>query len=403
MKKTLFLLSALCITLSSYAQGLTEAHLKYYKDTHAKMVDARKEKDYSKMVELSYQQIGFLHSMPKKELNDNSKRSSYISLYYDLACYLSLDGKTDDAVAAFEVAVNNGYRNYRWATKDTDLDPLRSDERFEKLMDGLKNKYDYTTVLKNSGKYTSEEKDSLPTFTYLDKNAPELKNLRKTLNLDSIAGGGNEISKIKNLLHYIHTVVRHDGSSYNPKSKNTLDLIKVCREENRGVNCRMMATMLSECYLAMGMPARFVTCLPEDKTDNDCHVITVVWSKKLNKWVWADPTFDAMMYDDKGIPMNPQEVREAFIAGNDAHVHMSKDANWNGKKKDEAEYFDYMKKNLYWINCPLDNGYDIETNKSSYYISLASGDFKPWANDYLTRCDKFFWASPYQKKDAKKK
>ena len=53
-------------------------------------------------------------------------------------------------------------------------------------------------------------------------------------------------------MHWVHNAVRHDGSSRNPTSRNAIDLIEVCRKENRGINCRMMAQVLNECYLAMG-------------------------------------------------------------------------------------------------------------------------------------------------------
>ncbi|MDD4819726.1 MAG: transglutaminase-like domain-containing protein [Flavobacteriales bacterium] len=401
MKKITLSLVLLCVTLFTSAQNLTKEHSDYYQKMHSQLIELRKSKDFSKMIDLSYQKIGFIISLPESELPVKNKKSAFMGEYYNLACFLSMNGQKEDAIDAFENSVNLGYRNYKWATKDTDLDSLRTDARFEKQIQILKEKYDYTTLLKNSGEYRKDTA-SLPPFTYLDKNAPELKNLRKTLKLDSIAGRGDELSKIKNLLHYIHTAVRHDGSSSNPKSKNAIDLINICKKENRGINCRMMATALAECYMAMGMPARFITCLPQDKEDQDCHVITIVWSKKLNKWIWADPTFNAMMYDDKGTPLNPQEVRELFIAEKDSSVHMSKDANWNGQKKDEGDYFDYMKKNLYWIQSPFDNGYDIETIKEGkerpYYLNLVSGDFKPWANDYLTHSPEVFWAAPITKK-----
>ena len=46
-------------------------------------------------------------------------------------------------------------------------------------------------------------------------------------NLDS-AGSGDELSKIRNLMHWVHNAVRHDGSSSNPTSRNAIDLIEVC-------------------------------------------------------------------------------------------------------------------------------------------------------------------------------
>lgn len=98
-------------------------------------------------------------------------------------------------------------------------------------------------------------------FTYQPATSLSLTDVRQRFNLDSIAGKGDDISKIKNLTYWVHDIVRHDGSSYNPQGPKTLaNLVDTCRQYNRGVNCRMMAIMLTEALLAEGIPARYLTC-----------------------------------------------------------------------------------------------------------------------------------------------
>ncbi len=47
-----------------------------------------------------------------------------------------------------------------------------------------------------------------------------------------------------------------------------------------------MAIMLCEMYQSVGIPARYLVCVPKDYTeDSDCHVICVAWSDSLQKWV----------------------------------------------------------------------------------------------------------------------
>ena len=113
-----------------------------------------------------------------------------------------------------------------------------------------------------------KDNTEIPKFTYQDSSASELKVLRKELNLDSIAGGGNEISKILNLMHWIHDLIPHDGNHENPIVKNAMSLINQCKQEDRGLNCRGLATVLNDCYLAMGIKSRFVTCMPKDSVFN---------------------------------------------------------------------------------------------------------------------------------------
>lgn len=221
---------------------------------------------------------------------------------------------------------------------------------------------------------------------------------RKYFNLDSIAGNGDDISRIKNLMYWVHDAVRHDGNSYNPDSKSLIDLYDICKKENRGVNCRMMAIMLTEALLAEGIPARYLTCQPKLwKFDTDCHVICVAWSDSLGKWVWVDPTFAAFVTDENGVMLHPGEVRERLI--NDGKLFMNTDANWNHESPQTQEnYLDnYMAKNLYYITAITENRPRPEGVNSiqSTYVLLSPEGVKnaPDANIVTTDYEKF-WAAP---------
>lgn len=127
---------------------------------------------------------------------------------------------------------------------DPDLDPIRSEPGFIEIMEQLKEKGDYVYILQQSGTYNSVVSDTLPEFTYQSPDAAELVRVREYFQLDTVAGSGDEISRIKNLL-------------------------------------------------AMGFKSRFVTCMPKKHDDYDCHVINAVWSETLDKWIWMDPSVNA--------------------------------------------------------------------------------------------------------------
>ena len=219
----------------------------------------------------------------------------------------------------------------------------------------------YLDKLKGASKYDYNDERYIPEFTYQTSSDENLVKLKNEYNLDSIAGQGNEISKIINLMYWVHNVVRHDGNSYNPSSRNAIDLINICRIEDRGVNCRMMATILNECYLAIGMKSRFVTCMPKETEFSDCHVINMVYSNDLQKWVWMDPTFCAYIMDEKGELLGLSEVRERLISGKT--LILNPDANWNREmSQTKEEYLEsYMAKNLYRMETPLVSQYNTET------------------------------------------
>ena len=231
----------------------------------------------------------------------------------------------------------------------------------------------YLDTLQKAGKYNLSDRREVPLFTYQSMENPNLVRIRKDLNLDSVAGKGNELSKIFNLMHWVHNLIRHDGNSDNPTLKNAIELIKVCREQNRGVNCRMLATVLNECYLAMGITSRYITCMPKETNFDDCHVINMVYSKDLSKWIWIDPTFDSYVMDEKGNLLGIQEVRERLVKG--MPLVLNADANWNRTALQSKEYYlqTYMAKNLYRLETPVMSKYDTETwtsGKEVAYVEL---------------------------------
>lgn len=270
----------------------------------------------------------------------------------------------------------------------------------------------YIDVLKKAAQYDYSDKTSIPVFTYQDKNNPDLVALRKGFNLDSIAGTGNEVSKVLNLLHWIHSLIPHDGNHDNPTVKNAMNMIAVCKKEQRGLNCRGLATVLNECYLSLGIKSRFITCMPKDSIFQDCHVINMVWIKDLQKWIWVDPTNDAYVMDEKGELLSPEEVRERVINGK--MLILNPDANWNHKVSTTKEdyLYNYMAENLYRIECPISSEYDTETwekgKKVSYVELLPLDAFKQTPkysevtnkksgvtfHHYKTNNPDVFWAKP---------
>lgn len=270
----------------------------------------------------------------------------------------------------------------------------------------------YLEKLKMAKEYQTEKGNEVPIFTYQDASDPNLVTLRKEFNLDSIAGTGNEVSQILNLMHWIHDFVPHEGNANNPTVKNALSMISLCQSKQRGLNCRGLATVLNECYLAMGFKSRFVTCMPKDSVFQDCHVINMVYSNDLKKWIWVDPTHDAYVMDEKGELLGLQEVREKLI--NDEMVILNPDANWNNQHSTLKENYlmNYMAKNLYRFSCVRHSQYDIETTqkgKQLEYIELIPLDgwnqipkvSKQFSKNsgvtyktYKTNDPNIFWAKP---------
>ena len=228
----------------------------------------------------------------------------------------------------------------------------------------------YLDKLKGASKYNFNDNREIPKFTYQDQSNPNLVALRKGFNLDSIAGYGNDVSKILNLLHWIHNLIPHDGNHENPTIKNAMSMIAQCKKEERGLNCRGLSTILNECYLSMGFKSRFITCMPKDSVFEDCHVINSVYLPNDKKWIWIDPTNNAYVMNENGELLSIEEVRERII--NDKPLILNPDANWNNKSSTTKQdyLYNYMAKNLYRLQCPLVSEYDTETWKDGKKITF---------------------------------
>jgi hypothetical protein len=318
-----------------------------------------------------------------ENLNADQKRErSYelSNIYYNLSCIYSLLGNKASAINCFKKSIEAGYNNYGHVQLDTDLDNIRKEKEFQELNKKLKLTGDYLSILKRASKYNLSDNRSLPAFSYQLSDNPNLVALRKGFNLDSIAGQGNDVLKILNLMHWVHNLVPHDGNHGNPEVKNALSMINVCKKDNRGLNCRGLALVLNECYLAMGIKSRIVTCYPKDilKIDPDCHVINSVYSESLKKWLWIDPTFNAYVMNEKGEMLSIEEVRERLITNKT--LILNPDANWNNKSTQTKENYleNYMAKNLYMLECPATREYNMETHregKTISYIKLLPLDY----------------------------
>ena len=281
-----------------------------------------------------------------------------------------------------------------------------------KAMTQIKYVPSFLDKLKQAEKYDVNDKREIPKFEYQDKNDPNLVILRKDLKLDSIAGTGNEELKIINLLHWIHNLIPHDGHHGNPTIKNALSMIKECKRDIRGLNCRGLATVLNECYLALGIKSRFVTCMPKDSIFEDCHVINMVYLEGKQKWIWIDPTNNAYVMNEKGELLSIEEVREQLVS--DRPLILNPDANWNNKSSATKEdyLYNYMAKNLYRFECPLKSEYNYETwadGKQVTFVALLpldayqqKPDKKTQKNEksgttftnYKTNNPKTFWQAP---------
>lgn len=189
-----------------------------------------------------------------------------------------------------------------------------------------------------------------------------------------------------------------DNTEIPPEEPMPSTMPKPVKDGSRGLNCRGLATVLNECYLSLGIPSRVITCMPRIYI-NDCHVINAVYSSTLGKWLWIDPTNNAWVTDDKGNMLSIQEVRERLRTGQP--VKVNEEANWNNKRKTETEdyLYNYMAKNLFFLDSWTRYGFNTESDKKHpvKYIFLQPKGCESnlrTPQDLSVNDDKYFWQAP---------
>jgi len=216
--------------------------------------------------------------------------------------------------------------------------------------------FDYLSVLKSSPAYAYEATDGLPDFTYQDSTDENLRELKNTYNLENASGDGDELSKIFNLLKWVHQTIRHDGGNTGPGPENSLSILQYCQETGNGVNCVMMAIVLNEAYLAMGFQSRVVHGNAKKFIFNgDWHAYNMVYSTTLSKWLFVDPTYQAYFLDEHGNPLSIAELREHLRQGET--LILNDDADYNGQEADRTSYLHYLTKNLYRFSCAVQSAF----------------------------------------------
>ena len=317
-------------------------------------------------------------------------------LYYDQACCYAMVGQKKKALDALEQSVLLGYKDFNYMKNDNDLQSLRKEKKYLSLLDQVKDRQPLS-VLKKSASYAKDNKKI--EFIYQPKESMNLRMVRDYFKLDSVAGQGDELSRILNLMHFAHDNIRHDGNNRAFAEMDAIDLYNYYKTTGKGVNCRQLAISLCEMYLSMDIPARYVTCMPADSLDFECHVINTVWSSQLQKWLYIDPTFDAWVTDENGTMLSIAEVRERLI--NDQPLVLCETANWNHESPQTKEDYleTYMAKNLYYFVCKKLNRFNPE---SLYRNNDPEGDVRLMPVGFVNnnrKCEtttdpEVFWAKP---------
>lgn len=371
--KFLYIAFSLLTVSHTFAQSSGDKYAVIAREKNSLMVEAYKKKD---VAEYKQHFATLQQAYNKLSTKDRTKYKETINdAWYNLACTYALTGYKKNALTSLE---KSHYYDYNHLLNDDDISSLVSEPRFARYAKTAKaHSPNYIATLRNAQPYNTAERKVLPTFSYQQATTSKLEKLRSKYKLDSIGGyASSDVVRMINLMRWVHNTIQHNGSKGNPENMNAMSLIKTCRKDGKTLNCRGMAIVLNEVYLACDIPSRIVTCLPKDPNDNDCHVIVAAWSATKRKWLWMDPTFMAYVMDEKGNVLSIEEVRARLISGKP--LVLNADANHNNSEAQTKDDYllTYMAKNLYKLESPASSEYGYETwekGKERTYIQLTPG------------------------------
>lgn len=250
-------------------------------------------------------------------------------------------------------------------------------------------------LLRDGGEYAP---DTLSyRFRYL-QDTVDARRIREYFRLDTLTGPAAATwDRALALARFVARNIPHANQQNYPQVCTAVGLWEYTRTVEPAFNCRLHAILLHELLLAEGITNRFVTCLPADSLDHDCHVVNVVWLPERQKWAMLDSDMQAWAEDETGTPLSLAEMREHSLHGCEIVYRPLLD-----REKDFDYYRAYWAKNLYWFECWETTGYGRENNNPIYagrsrIIALLPpgfGGFSLRPTDVRTSDDGRFWAAP---------
>ena len=256
---------------------------------------------------------------------------------------------------------------------------------------------EFVDRLRTSGSF---EKDTVSFEMTIIQDSVRAKEIRDYFRLDTLyAAEADTWTKALSIGRFVASNIPHANQRIQPKHRNAIDLWEYTKSIEPAFNCRMHSILTFELMLAAGLDARYVTCLPKDENDSDCHVVNEVWLPELGKWAMIDTDMDGNFASDlDGTPLSLKEIREHYISGEKMQYH----PEFKNATTKENDHYAYMAKDTYWFSCWETLSYYQEdgenrVREAGRYIKLVPsgfGGFFKDEEDITTTDADTFWAAP---------
>ena len=174
-------------------------------------------------------------------------------------------------------------------------------------------------LLREAGRYKADTADVEINYVPDAKRAEEIMDY---FSLDTLYDAcASTWEKTLAIGRFVATNIPHDNQKEYPKYVNAIGLWEYTKTVAPAFNCRLHSILTYELLTSAGIKARYITCLPYDRNDNDCHVVNEVWLPETGKWVMIDTDMKRYVTDRKGNLLSLAEIRKHFINDKKVVVH----------------------------------------------------------------------------------
>ena len=205
---------------------------------------------------------------------------------------------------------------------------------------------EFVDLLRSSGPY---EKDTTSFEMTVLQDSARAKEIRDYFQLEQLYDADADTwTKALAIGQFVASNIPHANQEIDPEHRNAIDLWEYTKKIEPALNCRLHSLLTFELLLAAGLDARYVTCMPGDENDTECHVMNEVWLPELSKWAMIDTDMDGNYASDlDGTPLSLREIREHYISGEQMQYH----PRFKKASTKVNEHYAYMAKNTYWFSC----------------------------------------------------
>lgn len=137
-------------------------------------------------------------------------------------------------------------------------------------------------------------------FTY-KQDTVRAREIREYFRLDTLVNpAATTWDNARALAQFVARNIPHANQKVHPETRNAIGLWEYTRTVEPAFNCRLHSILLHELLLSQGIVNRFVTCLPADSLDRDCHVVNLVWLPECEKWAMIDSDMQSYVASPEG-------------------------------------------------------------------------------------------------------